>query len=146
MSVKMNNFKVAFGNVFLVLIFKHFVIKIPRADTLAASTDHSPRKDSLSINGLCDLQNELNKSFPEWTIPAVCFDDFIVCPIPDGKSGLEYPQMKKELKERVEAIHQEMMAYGYRLGGEDVGNLENIYYDEDNDKITIIDYSHLSRI
>ncbi len=93
----MNNFKVAFGNVFLVLIFKHFVIKIPRADTLAASTDHSPRKDSLSINGLCDLQNELNKSFPEWTIPAVCFDDFIVCPIPDGKSG-GYPSRNDGLR------------------------------------------------
>ena len=87
-------------------------------------------------------QNRLAQKI-KGVMPAVFKGDYIEMRVPPGIHGKEFPRkfIRGRIDPGIAAIVQQIREYGYNL--EDVGQ-SNIYYDEAEDQVWIIDYSHLT--
>lgn len=128
------------GSNFQVLIFDTYVIKIPMENNERSGMIKKP--NTKTLKEMSDLQNELHKKFPECTVPSSYYVDFVINPIPKGKADVEEDKLP-EIKKRIKHIHTQMNIAGYELG--DIDDISNYFYDEETDKIVIIDYSHLQK-
>jgi len=129
----MNLFQVHTGKVFVVLVFKDWVVKIPYRGYFSKSLKHSPKKNTKTLKELCELQNELHKLMPESILPCHFFGQFLVSPRAMGIPN-------KESSQAVEKVVKQARDLGYSLG--DVHEPSNYRY---NGQVKIIDYSHLQK-
>ena len=123
------------GKVFVVLVFRDWVINIPYRGAFKKALGHSPKKNTHTLEELCDLQNRLHKDLPEYTLPCQYFGQFMISPRAKGIR-------KREARDEVLKIKEKALKLGYSLG--DVQEPSNYIYDRG--KITIIDYSHLEEV
>jgi len=123
--------KEASGSSFHVRIYDDHVHKYPKNDSV---------KDRLEW--IARTQTRLSETI-KGIMPATCHGDYIEMAIPPGMhcKTLTKRQFKHEIKPKVDEIVSLVAGQGYTL--KDTGK-NNVYYDEAEDQVWIIDYSHLT--
>jgi len=120
------------GTFFTVLIFDDYVIKVPRR------LKKEVNKSKLNVEKMAKIQNDLAEKI-ECVLPCKYHDGVLIMQRAPGKRADNYD--KAFIDEKLIDIRKKIVGYGYQT--QDLG-LKNIFYDEESNKITLIDL-HLFR-
>jgi len=121
------------GNFFHVLLFKDFVVKLPKKEVV----DNDER-----LEHIANIQTYLS-NYMEEVMPCYKIGRSLIMPRVYGVSADKLPQRGKEIRELIDDARDRIRKLGYDLRD---ANLKNVLYNEETGKIYLIDFHNVRKL